>query len=258
MILTPFIITPFCQHYKEIWHHRTGLLVLGGLGMGVCGAFVYIGANSTSAVNIGVIYSASPVFILLIARFFYQKPIAAPAMIGIIMALFGVLWVISKGQLQALLSIDFVAGDLWILGAAIGWAFYSIWSGQWQIALPATLKLGAVIAGGVIILFPFMLAEGVSIGWPQFNLNTMLLVLFLSLVASLGAYKLYLYLIHALGAAVAGLTLYLTPITAGLMGFLLLGEPMELYHFVSLAMVLGGIALSNIKPRKPALLATKL
>src|SRR5574339_827982 len=44
------------------WKH---FVVLGALGMWVCGAFVYIGGRSTTAVNIGLLYAASPVLIAL-------------------------------------------------------------------------------------------------------------------------------------------------------------------------------------------------
>lgn len=54
----------------ELWRHRAAvaaewrdLLVLGILGMGICGAFVYIGADTTSATNIGLIFGTAPIII---------------------------------------------------------------------------------------------------------------------------------------------------------------------------------------------------
>ena len=91
---------------------------IGGLGMGICGAWVYIGARSTSATNIALIYSLSPAFIVLAASFWLHERLRPLQWLGIALAFAGLVHVVIKGQWTQLLAVRFVAGDLWILACA--------------------------------------------------------------------------------------------------------------------------------------------
>ena len=77
----------------EAWH----FIVLGALGMWVCGAFVYIGGRSTAAVNIGLLYAASPVLIALASALWLRERFGVLQAIGVALALAGVLHVLLRG-----------------------------------------------------------------------------------------------------------------------------------------------------------------
>src|SRR3546814_1588308 len=62
-LLLPFTAAALWRHRYDVLREWRDILVLGALGMGVCGAFVYIAADTTSATNIGLIYAASPILI---------------------------------------------------------------------------------------------------------------------------------------------------------------------------------------------------
>ena len=117
----------------QLWRQRRDalaewkdLLLLGAFGMGVCGAFVYIGAQTTPASNIGLIYSASPILIVLIAGLFYGERVTPRQGIGIALSLAGVLAIIARGDPAVLTGLAFTIGDLWIAAAMAGWALYAI------------------------------------------------------------------------------------------------------------------------------------
>ena len=110
----------------DLWHHRRviaqewrDLLVLGVLGMGICGAFVYIGADTTSATNIGLIYASAPIIIATAATLMYREPLGWLKATGIGVSLLGVLVIVFRGDFDALLSLTLFPGDLWITSAAI-------------------------------------------------------------------------------------------------------------------------------------------
>ena len=90
------------------------LLVLGALGMWVCGAFVYIGARSTSAVNIGLIYAAAPVLIAIASAFWLHERVGALQGLGVALALAGVLHVLVRGDWAALAQLRINPGDAWV------------------------------------------------------------------------------------------------------------------------------------------------
>ena len=241
-----------------LWHSRAllrsewfDLLVLGALGMGVCGAFVYIGASTTTAINIGLIYAASPILIVSMARIFWRESLSPLQGFGVAISLAGVIVVISRGKSAALLGLDFSAGDLWILAAMVGWALYSVLLRYRPSKLGLMTRFAAITLGGVIVLLPFTLWEGLTSGWPRLDSTTIATVLFLACVASLGAYLAYAQVQRVLGAGPTSLIMYLVPLYNSVLAFLLLGEQLELYHLVGAALVFPGLYLTTRSPRPP-------
>ena len=225
------------------------LVVLGGLGMGICGAFVYIGADSTSATNIGLIYSASPLMIILLSRLFYDERLSGRQNLGVFMGLLGVLAIIARGDPMSLLHLQFTTGDLWIISATTGWAVYSILMRHRPSAMDMGTRFGAIILFGVLTLSPFMLWEGIAVEAPTLPWKTAGTVAFLALIAGLAAYGCYAKLQRLMGASKASLVLYMVPIYNTALAYLLLGETLQDYHWIGAALVLPGLWLATRKPK---------
>ena len=103
-------------------------VVLGLLGMWICGAFVYIGARTTTAGNIGLFFAISPVLIALFSALWLKERFGRVQAAGLALALAGVVHVVAKGDWRALGALQFTPGDLWILVAAIAWTAYAVCS----------------------------------------------------------------------------------------------------------------------------------
>jgi drug/metabolite transporter (DMT)-like permease len=119
VLLLPFTAGALLRHRRDIAREWRDFAVLGALGMGVCGAFVYIGADTTTATNIGLIYAASPILIVLFVRFGYGEPLGRLQGLGVALSLAGVLAVVCRGDPHVLLGLRFSVGDLWILAAMV-------------------------------------------------------------------------------------------------------------------------------------------
>lgn len=241
--------------FKNAWHY----LVFGALGMWICGAWVYIGARSTSATNIALIYALSPVFIALISSLWLRERLGWLQWSGIAVAFAGLIHVVIKGQWSALAQVQLVAGDLWILGATVSWTLYSIFLKRWQSDFSPIARLVLIIAGGVLLLLPLTALEAMS-GLPMtqtlWGWKTLALAVIAGLIPGAGAYLAYATIQKALGAARAGLTLYLGPLYAAVVAFLVLGEPIQAYHAVGAAVILPGIYLASLAVSKPRPSAT--
>lgn len=247
LLLMPFTATALWQHRHAALREWRDLLVLGALGMGVCGAFVYIAADTTTATNIGLIYAASPILIVLIAHFAYHERVSPLQSAGIFLSLAGVLTVICRGDISLLADLRFAAGDLWALSAMIAWAVYSIMLRHRPSAMPMMVRFAAISAGGILILLPFTIAEGLSGDLPPLNATSFLTVGFLALFASFGAYQAYGLIQRSLGAGPTSLLMYMIPLYNALLAFLLLGERLHIYHLIGAALVLPGIYLATRK-----------
>jgi len=216
--------------------------VLGACGMWICGAAVYFAGQSTSVLNISLIYAASPVMIAVGSVLWLHEPFSKRQALGVIAALAGVVHVVVQGEWQRLGGIEFVPGDLWIVGAATAWAAYSMLQKHWPSPLSTLARLAATCAGGVVVLLPFAAWELAQSG-PALGQQALLLVVAAALLPGVMAYWIYGWTQSVLGPGPVAMTMYLGPLYAAVVGWLLLGEPLALHHLVGGALILSGVGL---------------
>ncbi|HEX6362476.1 MAG TPA: DMT family transporter [Albitalea sp.] len=226
-------------------------VVLGALGMWICGAWVYIGGRSTSATNIGLIYAAAPVGIAIGSQRLLGERLTGAQRVAMALALAGVLFVVLQGDPRALRSIRFTAGDLWIVAATAAWIAYSLLLRAWPSRLSATERLCCICAGGLLVLLPFVawecLAQPVALGW-----QGAALIVLAGLLPGLFSYLAYAFMQQELGAARAALVMYLAPVYGAGLAWWLLDEPPRWYHAVAALMILPSIHIATRVPRAPA------
>ncbi len=245
-LLAGLVLTALAR--RELWAQRRAIvsvwhqyLVLGFCGMVVCGAWVYLGAQTTVAMNIALIYSASPVLIAVGAVLGLGEKFRWQQAAGVALALAGVVHVVVRGQWLALAQVQWVAGDGWIVAAMVSWALYALLQKYWPSPLGATARLAAICMGGVAVLLPCALWEWLQPGTPAWSLQATLLVLFAALLPGLCAYWLYGWAQKVLGASRVAVTLYLGPLYAAAAAYAVLGEPLGGHHLVGAAMILPGV-----------------
>jgi drug/metabolite transporter (DMT)-like permease len=242
----------------ELWQQRASIarawrqyLVLGTLGMLICGAWVYEGARSTTAINIALIYSASPVLISLGAMWWLGEGLGARQKAGVLLALTGVVHVVVKGRWTALADLQFVAGDAWILAATLSWAAYALLQKRWPSSLGATARLAAICLGGTLVLLPPALWEASRPGADVLGSDAALLVLLTALVPGVAAYWIYGWAQRILGASRVAVTLYLGPLYAAAAAWWLLGEAPGWHHAVGALLILPGVFLVTRPLKQP-------
>jgi len=220
-------------------------LVLGALGMWVCGAFVYIGGRSTAAVNIGLLYAASPVLIALFSAIWLRERFGVLQALGVALALAGVLHVLVRGQWDTLADVRLNPGDLWIAVAVVCWTAYSLLLRAWPSAFSPVARLTLVACGGIVVLLPFTLWEALFWLPSELSWRSAGLVLAAALIPGAAAYGAYSIMQRTLGAARVSVVLYLGPLYSALIGWAVLGERIEPFHALGALMILPGIWLSS-------------
>ena len=227
------------------WQHGWRYLTLGTLGMLICGAWVYQGAQTTSAMNIALIYSASPVLIALGAVLWLGERFSWRQGLGVLIAMAGVFHVVVKGQWLALGQVQWVAGDGWIVLAMVSWAGFALLQKKWSTPLGSTARLAAICMGGVLVLLPFSIWEYGQADRPAWSLEATLLVVAAGLLPGIGAYWAYGFCQKVLGASRVAASLYLGPLYGGLAAWLVLNEAMGWHHLMGAALILPGIYMAS-------------
>ena len=237
---------------SELWRERRSslrvawqYLVLGALGMLICGAWVYLGAQTTTAMNIALIYAASPVLIALGAVLWLGERFSWRQGLGVLVAMAGVFHVVVKGQWAALGQVQWVAGDGWIVVAMIAWAGFSLLQKKWPSPLGATARLATICMGGVLVLLPFAAWEWQQAETPPWSMQATWLVVGAGLVPGVGAYWAYGFCQKVLGASRVAASLYLGPLYGGLTAWVVLGESLGWHHVMGAGLILPGIYLAS-------------
>lgn len=231
------------QARHQIWSDRWQYLALGTLGMLICGAWVYWGAQTTSAMNIALIYAAAPVLIAWGSAIWLDERMRPRQMFGVALALVGVVHVVVKGNWVALTQMQWSMGDVLIMAATLSWAAYALLQKKWVCTLSSTARLACICAGGVITLLPFALWESLQPQAPQWTWYATILLLAVALVPGIGAYWIYAWAQKTLGASRTSMTLYLGPLWGALVSWGLLGESLGWHHAVGSLLILPGVAL---------------
>jgi drug/metabolite transporter (DMT)-like permease len=250
IILLPFTYLSLKKNFKVIKNEYKKLFFLGAMGCGVCGAFPFLAGETTTVTNMGIIYTSSPIFIILISNIFFGEKINFIQIIGLILCLMGVFAIIIKGNFNLLINLKFTIGDLWMLAAAIGWALYSIYLFYWKTKLPIFQRFILVAFFGAVSLFPFYVIEEYMFQRTTFSSEFFSWVTFAAISPGIIAFTLYTMAQKKLGASLTGFTLYVFTVYAAIYGLLLFDEKFEIYHYIGTILVFFGVYLAKKKNEK--------
>ena len=245
IILFPFFYNEILKNRKYIDKEFWKLFFLGSMGCGVCGAFPFIAGMTTTMANMGIIYTSSPIFIIILSVMFFKDTINFSRILGLFLCLIGVLAIISKGRLDLLLNFKFTSGDLWMIGAAIGWAVYSIYLLNWKSNFSLMARFTLIAFFGTLSLFPFYILEEIFYFNTVFNNNFFFWVIFAAVSPGIIAFTLYTKVQKYLGASLAGFTLYIFSIYSAIYGIILFDEALLKFHYFGAAFVFTGVYLAR-------------
>ena len=247
LILLPFTYKIIFKNIKYLKKEYKKLFFLGIMGCGVCGAFPFMAGTTTTVANMGIIYTSSPIFIILISSYFYKERLNIFQLLGLVLCFAGVISIIAKGDMSLLVSLKFTSGDLWMLGAAVGWALYAVFLLNWKSEFNLFSRFTIIAFFGALSLLPFSLIENYFIRSVIFNNDFYFWTIFAAISPGIIAFSLYAQVQKNLGASITGFTLYLFTVYGAFYGIVIFGEHLERYHYYGAALVFTGMFLARKK-----------
>jgi drug/metabolite transporter (DMT)-like permease len=245
VVLFPFAFKALVSDWPHIRSNFPYLSVTAFLGITIFNTMLYIGGQTSSALNLSLISITSPIFIVILARLFLGEKLTLYKGVGIVIVALGVILLITRGKLVNLLSLSFAVGDLWMLSASFGFAVYSILVlrkpkqiGIWAFQL-STFVLG------FIFLLPFYAWELHQATPVVFDGVAIFSILYLGVFASVFSFVLWNKSILVIGAAKTGMVYYTLPLFSGILAYFFLGEGIGLLHLVTGLMIVSGILIAN-------------
>lgn len=251
IILFPFTCGGLWRRRRIVMENWRILLALGVTGVGAFHSFVYIALISTTAVNGALFLATIPALIPAISFVLDREVLHWRQLLGIAASLLGVVTIISRADLGALMALSFNEGDLLMLIAAPFWALYSVLLKRRPAALPPMTLLITIMCIGVVLLAPVYLWELNTIGGFAITVESVGSIAYLAVFASVIAYIFWNRGVSQVGASRAGPFMHLVPVFAAAMAVIFLGEALHLYHLIGVALIACGLMLANKSAAAP-------
>lgn len=245
LILLPFSIPVLRKQMPIIfryWKLLMSLSITGVVAFHIC---VYHALQTTTAINALLFLSICPVLILFASRIVFHEALRIVQMIGVIVSLMGVIVLLTHGESERLMSLQFNSGDLWMLLAILLWSAYSIMLKTKPDELSQTVLLASIVVFGVVMMTPVYLFY--SYDNPGFTMNSTVFfgLLYIGIFASVLAYYFWNYGVSKLGPNRAGSYLHLMPLFGAVLSILFLDEGIHTYHLFGAVFIATGIMMSH-------------
>jgi drug/metabolite transporter (DMT)-like permease len=242
---------------SPLWPLWRRYAVMSLLGVGCYNSFQYLALHTSTPINVTLVGSSVPVFMLALGVMFFKQRIRPQQLLGAAMSIAGVLCVLGRGDWQTLMRVEWVIGDVYVLIAVLCWATYS-----WLVSLPqdppeirgnwAYFLMGQMVFGlvwcGLFTALEWRYTDNPHIdwGWPLAAA-----LVYVALGPALLAYRSWGLGIQRVGPNVAGFFANLTPLFAAVMSTAFLGEAPHFYHLAAFLLIAGGIVVSShaVDPR---------
>ena len=223
--------------------------MLGLLGIGLYNSFQYLALQTSTPINVTLVASGLPVWMLLVGALFFGVKARARQLAGALLSIAGVLLVLSRGELRQLLALRLVPGDVYMILATIAWSFYS-WllmqpkdpehiRADWAAFMLAQVVYGVLWSGAFTVAEVAAGSPPVAWSWPVVGG-----LLFVAIGPAIIALRCWGAGVQRAGPSVAAFFVNLTPLFATLLSSAFLGETPHLYHAVAFALIVGGILVS--------------
>ena len=218
---------------------------LGNFLFSIC---MLYGVSMTSAVSAGVILASIPAVVALMSWLFLRERISLRVWAAIACAALGIGLLASAGpQVEA--QVSSLWGNALVFGAVVCEAAYAVIGKKLTGALSAKRITALINLWGFALMTPMGLYLALHFEFAGVALSSWLLLLFFALAASVGTVWLWMTGLKSVPAAKAGVFTVMLPISAALVGVLVLGETLRGLQLLAFGIALLGLLLATLPSR---------
>jgi drug/metabolite transporter (DMT)-like permease len=243
LAVLPFALAHLRRDWAE-WRRKPWLMALFAVaGGGAFGTLQFVSLHFTTALNMGVVGSVAPAFIVAASFILFRDRLTRLQLLGVLVSLSGVVAIVSRLDPGRLAGFSFNGGDLVIVANMALWAIYSACLRLRPPVHPTTFLLSMAVLSGLGNL-PFAVVEH-AVGYRlQATELTAWTIVYAAFVTTLLAYVAWNRGVDIVGAPRASAFLHTIPLFSALLATTLLGERIEAYHIAGFALILAGVSLA--------------
>ena len=245
LILLPFTYREIIKNKDIIKKNLPLLLFLAFTSVGLFNSFTYLSLVYTQVINASLFNTAIPAIIILLCFIFKIEKTNRYQILGLVISVFGILSIITKLNLEILLTLSFNKGDLIMIGGVITWGLYSSFLKKKTFTLPLLTLVHILCTFGLIFIFPQFIYEFSQGQIINFNINLFYILIFLAIFPSIGSYYCWAGAVSIIGANRAGIFLSLIPLFSTIMAIFFYDEQFQFFHLIGAILIIIGLFLSN-------------
>ena len=246
-ILFPFTYKEISKKKEEIFNFLPLFIFFGLMTVGLFNSFVYISLQYTQVINASLFNTAIPAAIILFCFLFKIEKTNSFQLSGLLISTLGILFIITRADLNVLLDLNFNVGDIWMIGAVICWGLYSTFLKKLKLKISLLSFVHIVCTCGLFFVFPQFLYEYIQGDIVNLNKDFLYCIIYTALFPSIASYSCWAGAVSIIGANRAGIFLSLIPLFSTAMAILIFDEKFQLYHGIGSTLVIIGLFLSNKK-----------
>jgi len=245
-LMLPFAWPAIRAHKDVIRRDWKKIVWLGFWGTGLHNVFAYAGLQYTTATNGVILNSSVPIMIIVLGWLIYRDTITRLQSLGVAISMLGVFAILTRGDLGVLANFQLNKGDVIVVVGMVFWAAYTVFLRHKPVGLPGLALLTCCAMVGVALLTPLFVIEMVFLdGRIEVTPATLAAMLYVGIFPSFVGYIFWNRGVEKVGPNVAGIFMHLMPVFGSLLAWLFLGERIQLFHIVGIALILSGITLTT-------------
>ncbi|MFZ7125877.1 MAG: DMT family transporter [Desulfobacterales bacterium] len=220
-------------------------LLLGLTGVFSYNVCFFKGLRLIEAGRAAIIIANNPIAIALFSALLFRESLTPRRLLGISISVFGAVTVISRGDYLHLLGGGVGWGELFILGCVASWVAFTLLGKVFIKEMTPLSSIFLASAVGALCLLPAALAEGLAAQAASIGMPGWASLFYLGFFGTVLGFVWYYEGIQAIGPMKAGVFINFVPVSAILLGFLILGEAITPSLLLGAALVLAGVWLTN-------------
>jgi drug/metabolite transporter (DMT)-like permease len=220
------------------------ILLLGLTGVFCYNLFFFKGLRLIEASRAAIIIANNPIFIALFSAVFFKEKLNTQKITGILISVSGAIIAISRGDVLEILQGNLGLGEFYIFLCVVSWVIFSLLGKTVMADLSPLSSVTYSSITGTILLFPPALREGLA-DCIYYSISDWWNIFYLGFFGTVLGFVWFYEGINQIGPTKAGLFINFVPISAILLAFLILGEPLTLSLLIGTLLVSTGVFLTN-------------
>ena len=245
IILFPFTYKEIFKLKHKIKKNLSLFFVLGFTSVCIFTSFTYNALNYTQVINASLFNTAIPVTIILVCFLLKIEKTNIFQISGLLISVLGILAIITRLDLNILLSLNFNKGDLFMIGAIIAWGIYSAYLRKRTFDVSLLSLVHIICTFGLVFLFPLFILDVVEGKTVEVSSNLFYILTYIAIFPSIGSYYCWAGAVSIIGANRAGIFLSLIPFFSTIMAIIFFNEQFQFFHLIGSILIILGLFLSN-------------
>ena len=247
IILFPFTYKEVLKLKNNIKQNLSLFSILGFTSVCIFTSFTYNALNYTQVINASLFNTAIPVTIILVCFLLKIEKTNIFQISGLLISVLGILAIITRLDLNILLSLNFNKGDLFMIGAIIAWGIYSAYLRKQTFKVSLLALVHIICTFGLIFLFPLFILDIAQGETVEMSSNLFYILIYIAIFPSIGSYYCWAGAVSIIGANRAGIFLSLIPLFSTIFAILFFNEKFLFFHLIGSILIILGLFLSNKK-----------